>query len=323
MGYGLYGQSLFTNNQPQTLGSYGYTLFTNGGGTKGLYGYTLFPEGLKGFQGEELTVTEVYKITFTDGSIAPFTPHDQPIVLGGYTYQPVPMKRSAIKYHADFQVDKVTIDVGIIGVTAGDRSWTIPQIIRRDFMRNARVQIYAVDFTNTADYRLIFDGLITGDINFNQGILSVQVGTILDRLKDKFPKVIYSELCQHTLYDSRCSINSNTFKHDSTASTGSTIKRIYSDEFLFSNHAEGYFLNGKITITDIDSDNYGVSRSIVKHGDGYIDVRLIFVTPILAGETFSVWAGCDKTGVMCDTKFSNYVNFWGFETIPKPEIMLD
>jgi len=47
-----------------------------------------------------------------------------------------------------------------------------------------------------------------------------------------------------------------------------------------------------------------------------VDLWLAMPKPIVAGDTFSVTAGCDKQFVTCRAKFGNAVNFRGFHLMP-------
>ena len=46
-----------------------------------------------------------------------------------------------------------------------------------------------------------------------------------------------------------------------------------------------------------------------------------FIMPINVGDTFDVWAGCDKTMNKCVNFFNNLNNFRGFNSIPGADIV--
>ena len=105
----------------------------------------------------------------------------------------------------NLQVDKVTIDLGIIGITTtGDVSYTIPDVIRRGWLRTGNIKIYIANWEIKDEKRLIFDGFTTGELGWNQGVLSIECMSILDKMNNIFPNKIYSEFCQHKLYDAFC-----------------------------------------------------------------------------------------------------------------------
>lgn len=266
-----------------------------------------------------LTLCQCFEITTNNNLVARFTDFSENLTFLGETYQAIPIWRSKISYHSDLQVDKVDVSMGLVGITVGEAAYTIPQAIKYGYLRNSHVKIYIVNFVDTSEYDLIFEGWANEDLSYNKGILNIGVGSILDRLDDKFPKLIYSEYCNHKLFSTYCGLNSDDYKVSSTALTNSTTVLIYSTDFLFAAHAEGYWEKGKITMTS--GDNTDISRSIVKHYDGYIRVLINFPSAVANGNTFNVWPGCDKRGETCADRFNNYTNFLGFEYIPRSETL--
>jgi uncharacterized phage protein (TIGR02218 family) len=294
----------------------------------------------------ELTLAEIYEITTQEGAVARFTSHDADIMYdiaaGGYAYfgaftstgkifkvdipslqtlvyQAIPIKRSEINYHTDLQVDKVDISMGLVGIKIGEKKYSIPKIIRLGLFRHANVKISLIDYVALDEIKLLFEGWITQGITYNKGICKITVGSLLDKLNEKFPKFIYSEYCNHQLFSSYCGLVKDDYKESSSAGSSSTQVKIYSDIFAFSAHAEGYWSKGEIKMTS--GDNEDITRSIFKHGDGYVELLISFPETAIVGETFNAWPGCDKSGQTCDEKFSNYENFLGFESIPQPEVL--
>ncbi len=274
------------------------------------------------FTQSTLTLAEVYDFTLSDGTVANFTPHRGGIVFGATTYQAIPIKRGPISYYSNLQVDKLTIQLGLIGVSVGTSSYSIPDVIKRGFLRGTHIQIYLVDYEVLDQKKLLFDGWVTGGISYNAGALSLECSSLLDKLNERFPKLIYSEFCQHQLFDTRCSLSKDDYDETGTAGVSSTTQLIYSPVFAFSNHAEGYWLKGELKFTS--GLNLNISRTINQHVDGYVRVILPFINAVVVSvDTFTAWPGCDKSGLTCATKFltDNYANFFGFEYIPKPEIL--
>lgn len=279
---------------------------------------------LTGFTGTEKELCELYVITLMDSTIVRFTSHDQFLEIDGYPFPPIPVQRGLFKFHPDLQVDRVDVTIGIVGVKIGNNQYSIPQVIRRDWLREANVKIYTYNWEtmDVPDWDSPrWEGFVSGDLTFSKGVLTMNIASILDKLQDKFPKCVYTEQCNHSLFDIYCGLSADDYKESSAIGTNSTTKMIYSSIFAFSNHAEGWWIKGEIKITDADALNYNVSRMITEHGDGWIKVVFPFPESINVGETFDAWPGCDLTGVTCDTKFNNYANSLLFEYIPKPDTL--
>lgn len=288
----------------------------------GLPGMITFT-GVQGFHGTELTVCELFRISCKDGSVALFTPHPESVEVAGHgTYQPIPIKRSEINFHPDLQVDKVTVDLGIVGIQVGSKQLTIPQIIHREYLRDAYVEIFAYDYEAGTVLRTLFEGDVRSDVTCNQGVVSIPVSSVLDRLKEVVPKLIWSEYCQHQLYSSRntydCHVDRGAFAEAGVV-TEATGRMIRAAVFASANKALGWWAKGYLTFTS--GDNIDLSRTIYSHGEGYINLLTPFPDAVAVGDTFTVYAGCDRTGATCQTKFNNYANFFGFEYIPKSEVL--
>lgn len=270
----------------------------------------------------ELPLAEIYEFTLGNSVVLRFTSHDADISYGGNTWQAIPIRRGPIRYHANLEVDKVEVEMGLVGITVGAQAYTIPQCIRRDYFRNAKVRIWVINSEVLKGPVQLWEGWVTGQIGFDGGILSVEVGSILDKLQEKFPKVLFSEFCNHVHYSQApagavyklCELDKATWQESGTTGTGTTITRIFSTVFAFTNQAEGYWNRGTVTIDSVD-------RTIRGHYDGYVDLLIPFPDDPGVGTALVAIPGCDRTGVMCDEVFDNYANFSGFETIPMPEIL--
>lgn len=270
----------------------------------------------------QLTLAELYEITLSTGAVAYFTSHDANITYDAQTWQAIPIGRSNIAYHNDLQVDKVEISVGIVGVTIGATLLTIPQIIKRDYLRNAHVRVLLVDYEVLDSEKLLFEGWITGAVSYNAGILTASVGSILDKLNNKFPKVIYSETCNHTLFSTACGLTKSSYLSTGACSTASDQNTIYSTIFnITTAYPQDYWLRGEIKFTS--GSNQDIQRTIASHSTaGSVTVMVPFPETVAGSDAFDAYPGCDKTGAMCSTRFNNYANFFGFEFIPKPELIM-
>lgn len=270
----------------------------------------------------QLKLAELYKIQLSSGDYLYYTSHNTNLTYLGNNYIALPIKRAAINYYSNLQVDKVDINIGLVGVTVGVNNYTIPQIIDRGWLRKAYVWIYLVDWALLDSSNILFEGQITGSIGYDQGILTISVSGFLDNLNTLFPKILYTELCQHNLFSIgtfACNATKASFKVTGTVTSSTDKFTITASPFSFASFASGYWLDGEILLTS--GSNIGISRSIKLHSDGYIGVRVAFPDTIVSGVTFDAYPGCDRKGVTCQTKFNNFINFFGFEYIPRPETL--
>ncbi len=264
-----------------------------------------------------LSLAELYRIELRDGTKLYLTPYDTNITYDGNVYMPIPVKREKIESNSDLKIDGVAITVGIAGVVFGDDSLTMPQIIDRGFLSNAHVWIYLVNTAQLIQSELLFEGYASGEMSYSNGVLTFACNSILDKLNCMFPKYIYSEFCQHTLYDKFCTVDKAGYAETDTVSKLSNDSRIvYGNVFKYSEYDEGFWKYGEITFTT--GDNANVITSVARHEDGYVVLRTSLPEALKTGDTFIVHPGCDLTGKTCMNKFDNYGNFFGFENIPGP-----
>lgn len=267
-----------------------------------------------------LNLCECYTITLTNSIVARFTNHNADLTFLGETYTSIPITRSDVQMNADLQSDELQITFGLIAVTLGTAAYTIPEVVQNEYLRNAHVQLYLVDFVTPANYLTRFEGWVNGVVSYTEDSVTIGVGSLLDRLTDMFPRMLYSISCNHSLFDTYCTLDASDYDEADTVDAGSTKLKIYATVFGAGVHDVGYFSRGKITFTD--GDNNAVSRTIREHKDGHVIVMIPFPQDVAVGDGFTAWPGCDGMGETCYTKFSNYANFFGFEEIPNPKILI-
>jgi len=123
----------------------------------------------------------------------------------------------------------------------------------------------------------------------------------------------YTPECRYDLGDSRCTINLTPLTVTGTV-TSVTDNATFADTSQTA--ATGAFNYGKLTWTG--GANTGLSME-VKTWDGVNQIFTLWLpmpNTITAGDTYSVYSGCDKRFTTCTAKFSNAVNFGGFPYVP-------
>lgn len=81
----------------------------------------------------------------------------------------------------------------------------------------------------------------------------------------------------------------------------------------------GYWALGQITFTS--GALSGLTAAITgSAADGTVALAAPLPSAPLAGVTYTMVPGCDKTAPTCNDKFSNIVHFTGFPAIPTPEV---
>lgn len=268
----------------------------------------------------QLTLCECYRFDLAGGITAYFTSAPADVSFLGQMYTSIPVQRGEIQFAADLQTDRVEITLGLVGVTLGSASYTIPQIVRAGFLRNAKVTIYLVDYASPSDYRMIYVGYVRGDITYDNASVRLSAVSLVGRLAEiKVPKVAYQKECPWQIYDTRCGLNPDNWDESGSAGASSTDRILVSSVFAYSAHAAGYWTGAKVTITS--GANSGMSATVIKHMDGSVKFLMALPAVIASGVTFTAWPNCRGLGPICHSVFNNYANFLGFEYVPNPEAL--
>jgi uncharacterized phage protein (TIGR02218 family) len=129
------------------------------------------------------------------------------------------------------------------------------------------------------------------------------------------PRNLYQATCLHTLYDSGCTLVKNAFGTNGTVGAGST------PSVINWSGANVVYQQGSITFTS------GVNAGVTANVNSVIaTTSLTLGYPLQnapsAGDTFTVYQGCDHTPGTCQNKFSNLLNFRGFPYVPPPQMAI-
>lgn len=125
-------------------------------------------------------------------------------------------------------------------------------------------------------------------------------------LKRAIPTLLYQTQCNHPIYSLGCGISAAAWEDLITVTTV-TGADVISNDFL--GRASGWYNNGVLI------EPGGDRRWIVEH----VGNRVTLISPFPSLPSLAVCralAGCERTEAVCKAKFSNLVNFFGFERIP-------
>lgn len=253
------------------------------------------------------TLAWLIKLTRRDGSVLGFTTFDKPLTTGGVTYHAnSAMTASAMSSTANLATDNLEI-TGILSSAGLDDA-----DIEAGLYDNARVDVYVC---NWAD-------LTQGVVQMRRGWLGqiVRAGgqyvAELRGLHDALQHVIgeyYTAECRYDLGDSRCTVNLS-------AITVTGVVASVTDNATFvdttRSESDGTFNYGKLTFTN--GLNKGLSMEVKNFTalSQTFSLWLPMPNTLQAGDTYTVYPGCDKRLTTCRDKFSNVVNFGGFPYIP-------
>lgn len=130
--------------------------------------------------------------------------------------------------------------------------------------------------------------------------------------------------CDAALGDARCGVDLNDPAY---LATGTVVSLSGDRGFAvsgLSGFANSWFALG--TLSWLTGANIGSKAEVLSHALIGADVKITLleapVRPIDVGNTFDIFAGCDKRFETCQSKFANAVNFRGFPHIPGQDTII-
>lgn len=265
-----------------------------------------------------LNKADLYTITLAGGSVLRWSGGEIILSGGGYTWGVGPgLQRTGVRFTVGIEVDVMTITVRDNVGTTINGIGLIP-FIRGGGLNGARVQVdrafWPAGATQPTGALMWFPGRIA-DVECDRYEARLTVKSELELLNVMVPRDLYQAGCLNTLYDPACGKAAATYTVAGASTSATDARRITFSHALA--QAAGYFDLGVAKFTS--GANAGISRTIKTHTSGALVVLQPWPFPVVSGDTFTVYPGCDKTQATCTTKFSNVVRFRGMPYVPMPE----
>jgi uncharacterized phage protein (TIGR02218 family) len=171
-----------------------------------------------------------------------------------------------------------------------------------------------------------FYGTITKVVNINRTKVEFECADPVYLLDMKVPARLLQSNCSLGFCDANCTLVAATYTQNFTAKTGST-QWVLTPVSAFT-QAAAYFTQGVVKC--LTGNNAGLSQTVKLHdGSGNLNLMNQWLLPVVAGDTFSVIAGCDKTMTACKSRktaagvsVDNSDNFVGMPFTPVPTTAL-
>jgi uncharacterized phage protein (TIGR02218 family) len=259
------------------------------------------------------TLCHCWKIIRRDGVVRGFTDHD------------VDVSFNAVTYAARTGLDGAEADTALglsVGGTEISGALNADTLVESDLANGrydgATIEAWLVNWANVAQ-RFLIDIGVFGDVRRNDHRFVAEVrglGTALDEERGR----LYQASCSADLGDARCTVSLALLAYSGAASVASADALTLTTGGLAS-FASGWFTNGEVTFTG--GANAGAKAEIKEHRlSGSVATVILWsalASPMAAGDTFTIRAGCDKRFSTCKAKFGNAFNFRGFPHIPGPD----
>jgi uncharacterized phage protein (TIGR02218 family) len=269
--------------------------------------------------GSQFFMADCYSFTLRDGTVARYTSADTNIVdqaTGNHFVSSGPyFERSKVKFQTGVTVDELDLSVSAKGTDLLDGApWL--SALRAGVLDGALVQLdraFMAEFGDTsAGLLTLFLGRVA-EIEVGRTAATIKANTPLELLNLQWPWRLFQAGCSRTLYDAGCTLAKADFGQGYTVTGGSTLQVLQTDY----NQADGTASLG--TVTFASGSLAGKSYNIQSQTGGAFTMTVPLPSLPTAGDSITVYPGCDKTTGTCQTKFNNLQHFAGFPYVPVPE----
>lgn len=250
--------------------------------------------------------TDLWKIQRRDGQIFGFTSHDKDITFDGLVYRSqAGFNTSQNETSAGFGVDNMKTSgyLDLSFITEWDvltRKWD-----------GARVWLARCNWRNpSAGIEKMRRGRL-GEMGVTKVSFETELLGLMQQMQQTVGRTYLAE-CDANLGDARCKVDLAAFTVTGTVTTGGS-------HFGFTDsdrtEADGWFTNGELTITS--GVNKGLEMEVKAFASGSFELLEALPGLISPGDTYSVYAGCNKIrDGDCALKFNNRLNHRGFPSKP-------
>jgi uncharacterized phage protein (TIGR02218 family) len=255
--------------------------------------------------GEELTLSTCWKIEAEGQAAVGFTDHDVDLTVSSLTYSSLSgYSPTNIQSTSNLSVDNLDIQglLSALGITDAD--------IQAGIYDHAQVWIFQVNWADTSQIIPFKYGHL-GEVRTADAFLA-EFRSLSQLLTQTIGDTITPD-CNAELGDSRCGITLATY-----TVTGSVVAVTDRSSFTDTTRTEAddHFKYGLLTWTSGDNNGYSMEVKSYTLSTGAFELFEPMPYDIGAGDTYSVYAGCNKSETICKTKFSNLDNIRGFPNCP-------
>lgn len=259
------------------------------------------------------TVCTCVKVTRKDTQVKGFTNHDVTLQIGGVDYLPTPaLERIVMNLRSNAEVSNQEFAAAFaLDLNEDD--------LANGIYDEAQIEVFKVDWSNPSNGTVdVFNGQL-GLVQWSEDGFRADIFNDMVKLERQIG-VTVTPKCRHNLFGQisdtsvgACGLNAATFTSTGSISSVTTNQIAFVSSALSPTRADGYIENGLLTWTS--GNNSGAVSHVKSYQSNTISLFLPTTFAMQVGDTFSVVAGCDKNFDTCKNKFSNAVNFGGFNTI--------
>lgn len=273
---------------------------------------SIYPESMvEHLAGNVTTLCHCWRLTRRDGEVAGFTDHDRRLAVDGTSFEPESgFSASEARDTLGLATDTVDVEGALSSLDIRDED------IPAGLYDGARVETLLVNWTRPQDFALLRTATIGKIVRSDQRFIAEleSLTQTLDQPNGRYVR----RTCDAELGDQRCGFSlAQSGFHGSGSVLGVDGPGMFAVAGLYAFDA-GWFSHG--TVTWQSGTLAGRSMRVADHLRRSAGVTLTLLpeggaSPSI-GDTFAIFAGCDKKFPTCKAKFGNALNFRGFPHLP-------
>lgn len=267
-------------------------------------------------------IANLYTLTLASGIIAYLTSYDQNISYGGNTFlsgadngATALVKRGAVRYTRGTEVS--TMDLTLFaGASASLSGSNICLAADNGLFDGCRVRWDRLKMQYPGDTSLgavcMFEGDAAG-VDPSSRQVVVHVKSDLEILQQQMPRILFQPGCANCFGDPACGVNRASYMSTGSAAGSPNASSVPTGL----SKPDGYYKLGVLVMTS--GATAGARRSISAYVANVATLAVPLPAAPAVGDTFQIYAACDRTRATCTTFNGNYQ---GFPYVPEASTSL-
>lgn len=244
--------------------------------------------------------TELFKF-IEEGTTWTITPIAVPVEYDSEIYLPAVIKRNEIE--SKNELNKAALEVTLDMDNAMARRWLIDRV-------EAVVTVTVFEIDEEDEVSVAWKGRLCA-VKPGDSDITLVFESIFTSLRRPGLRARYLRSCRYSLYGRGCGLNKEGFAIAGVASAASSLTITVT---AAAGYPDGWFQTGIIKFD-------GIQRFITSHIGSSITVirpieSLIQSVADDGPQAVVLYPGCDRSRATCNSKFSNLLNYGGFDWIP-------
>jgi len=266
---------------------------------------------------DQLCMCDLVTITTLSGVVLHQTLGDADLSIDGVYYDSnLKMSREQTRLVAGVEVDTLSVTIypepgNMIGGIA------LSQAVRAGILDGAEFVLERAFFIpdwRTFLFKVIrFSGKVADIEDFTRSEIPMTINSDLQILNVQMPRDVYQPGCRRVLYGPGCDLVKADHATTATITAGTTSSVL---QTMLGGPTRTFTLG---TVTMTSGENVGISRTVKYYTTGVFTLIIPLPKTPEIGDTFTAYAGCDRSQATCEDVFGNLAKFSGEPYVPAAE----